>query len=66
MPEVIRNIRGFDEKEMKKKGFNTYPAEFTNDDRKFLDSLKEFYTQGRSDLLDLYVDKIDEVDSESE
>ena len=55
MPTIIRNLRGI-EPEVKIKNFNNIAIEFTEDDRKFIDALKEFYTKGKSDLLDAYHD----------
>ena len=57
MPVIIRNIRGIDidpkitTKDITQKQDMVI---FTEDDRQFLDALKEFYTLGKSDLLDLY------------
>ena len=58
MPTIIRNLRGIDT-EVKTKNFNSKIVEFTENDRRFIDALNEFYTQGKSDLLDSYQEKED-------
>ena len=57
MPVIIRNIRGIEiEPRMTSKDINLKQetVKFTEDDRQFLDALKEFHTLGKSDLLDAY------------
>jgi len=58
VPTIIRNLRGIDT-EVKTKNFNSKIVEFTENDRRFIDALNEFYTQGKSDLLDSYQEKED-------
>ena len=60
MPVIIRDIRGIEPKvdtevvNTKSSDLDVESTKFTEDDRKFLDALKEFYTLGKSDLLDSY------------